>query len=100
MAEETERLFDPPAVDAPELSPEEDYVFRFSLAECDPGEPVYDDPLLELIRGQLADLLDAVVLTFQGKRVRVDGFALMQEPDAIHAIFPGTAEGEAASRQQ
>ena len=69
-----------------------EYVFRFRL---DPsGEaPVYDDALVELIRGQLADLLDAVVLTDHGRRVRVDGFRLLQEPETQYEIFPQTAEG-------
>jgi len=71
---------------------EEDYVFRFRLEPAEPDKHAYDDPLLELIRGQLADLLDAVVLTYHGKRVRVDGFRLLQEPDAQYEIHPGVPE--------
>lgn len=71
------------------------YVFRFALKPGSTDRPAYSDPLLELIRGQLADLLDAVVLTEGGRRVRVDGFRLLQDPDTQYAIFPdaGTAPG-------
>ena len=74
------------APDKPAQSPR-DYVFRFRV---DPSgeEPVYDDALVELIRGQLADLLDAVILTDHGRRVRIDGFRLLQEPGVQYEIFP------------
>ena len=66
---------------------EEDYIFRFPL-EPDKLEVVYEDHLLELVRGLLADLLDCVVLTYHGKRVRVDGFRLLQDMDTEYKIFP------------
>lgn len=72
----------------------EEYVFRFRLDRAAPDAAGYDDPLLELIRGQLADLLDAVTLTDHGKRVRVDGFRLLQEPDTQYEIFPQRAKSE------
>ncbi len=78
------------APDRPAQSPR-DHVFRFRI---DPSgeEPVYDDPLVELIRGQLADLLDAVILTDHGRRVGIDGFRLLQEPETQYEIFPQSAE--------
>ncbi|MBE9565584.1 MAG: hypothetical protein IMF16_02415 [Proteobacteria bacterium] len=86
-----------PTFAAPESQEEpgadgEDYVFRFRLEPKAKEEAGYDDPLLELVRGQLADLLDAVVLTFHGQRVRVDGFRLFQDPDTQHEIFPQPKE--------
>ncbi len=54
----------------------------------EPAEVCYDDPLLELVRGQLADLLDVIVLTSEGKPVMVDGFRLVSEPGTQYAIFP------------
>jgi len=72
----------------------EDFVFRFRLEELDPSEVGYDDPLLELIRGQLADLLDAAILTYHGQRVMVDGFRLIQEPDTQYEIFPRQGESQ------
>jgi hypothetical protein len=73
----------------------EEYVFRFALKPDSTDGSGYSDPLLELIRGQLADLLDAVVLTEGGRRVRVDGFRLLQDPDTQYAVFPdaGRAPG-------
>ena len=92
---DAEQPWAPPPEDAEEAGPEEDYVFRFSLEPGEPDDNAYDDPLLELIRGQLADLLDAAVLTYHGKRVRVDGFRLLQDPDTQYEIFPeaGSASG-------
>ena len=71
---------------------DEHYVFRFRLEPKTTEGAGCDDPLLELVRGQLADLLDAVVLTFHGQRVRVDGFRLFQDPDTQHEIFPQPKE--------
>ena len=84
------------APDKPAQSPR-DYVFRFRV---DPsGEaPVYDDALVELIRGQLADLLDAVILTDHGRRVGIDGFRLLQEPEIQYEIFPQSAEAHKEDR--
>lgn len=36
-----------------------------------------DEPLVEFIRTQLKDLLQIVILTCKGKRVRVNGFKLL-----------------------
>jgi hypothetical protein len=80
--------FAPPDAAPDETHDEADFVFRFSLEPLAAGEVGYDDPLLELIRGQLADLLDAVILTNHGERVRVDGFRLLQDPDTQWAIWP------------
>ena len=70
-----------------ENSVEEDYIFRFPL-EPEKLEVVYEDRLLELVRGLLADVLDCVVLTHHGKRVQVDGFRLLQDLDTEYKIFP------------
>ena len=63
-----------------------DYVFRYEL---DRGvEPVYSDPLLEMIRAQLESILD-VVIPMEGEReVRIDGFKLLRDRSTIHKIFP------------
>jgi len=65
---------------------EEDYVFRYPL-EHGGGEPLYHDPLLEMVRVLLESLLDVVVLTHQGKEVKVDGFRLLCRPQEEHRIF-------------
>ena len=95
MPQDDEGYLPPPEAAEEADDTDEDYVFRFRLEPADPDEAGYDDPLLELIRGQLADLLDAAVLTYHGKRVRVDGFRLLQDPDTQYEIFPqaGSASG-------
>ena len=81
-------VFPPPEGSDETADGEKEFVFRFPLSESGADSPVYDDPLLELIRGQLADLLDAVTLTYHGRPVRVDGFRLIQEPDKQYEILP------------
>jgi len=88
MPEKEDSSFSPPEESEGSVSEEEDYIFRFPLEPQRPEETGCDDPLVELIRGQLADLLDAVVLTHHGQRVRVDGFRLLQDPDTQYEIFP------------
>ena len=78
----------PPHTRNQEPAGDEEYVFRFRLEPADTDKAGYDDALLELVRGQLADLLDAVALTYHGQRVMVDGFRLLREPDKQYDIFP------------
>ena len=96
MSETDDRAFAAPETPAEEPCGRGDYVFRFPVNATAGEEAVYSDPLVELIRGQLADLLDAVVLTEQGRRVRVDGFRLLQEPDIQYRIFPQSREDDTA----
>jgi dihydropteroate synthase len=66
----------------------EDYPFRYRLEPRKAGEEkVYSDPLLELIRSQLEQLLDLVVLTYKGEDVKVDGFKPLNDPDKSYDIF-------------
>ena len=88
MSSREQAPFAPPDAAIAETQDEGEYVFRFRLEPPVPEEMGFDDPLLELIRGQLADLLDVVVLTDNGERVRVDGFRLVQDPDTQWAIWP------------
>lgn len=87
MNEEYEEGFKPSEQNDIDANSDEDYIFRFPL-EPEKIETVYDDPLLEMVRGLLADLLDCVILTYKGKRVRVDGFRLLQDLDTQYDIFP------------
>jgi hypothetical protein len=70
-----------------------EYVWRFRLDDGD-AAPVYDDPLLELVRVQWEQLLRLTVPTFEGREIRVDGFALMRDPSRVHAIFPDDAAAD------
>jgi len=68
---------------------DEDYQFRYRLEpEKAEKERVYSDPLIELIRSQLEQLLNLVILTYQGEDVRVDGFRPLNTPERIYEIFP------------
>ena len=63
-----------------------DYVFRYEL---DGGtEPVYSDPLLEMIRAQLESILDVVIPVEGEREVKIDGFKLLRDRSTIHRIFP------------
>jgi hypothetical protein len=93
MSEANDRDFAPPPAPSGEQSDSGEYVFRFRVETPTTDEAAYDDPLVELVRGQLADLLDAVVLTHRGRRVAIDGFCLLQEPEKEYRIFP-PADGE------
>jgi hypothetical protein len=88
MPETDDRSSTPPDAPATEPPGSGEFVFRFRVDPSTLGDAVYGDPLLELIRGQLADLLDAVTLTDHGRPVRVTGFRLLQEPDREYEIFP------------
>lgn len=77
-----------PSGDAgPDATPE-DFVWRFRLDEV-PHDPVFDDPLLELIRVQWEELLKLCVPYDGDHPVRVDGFALMRDEERVYGIFRG-----------
>ena len=52
-----------------------DFLFRWRLAEVEQKKS--KNPLREMIRSLLRELLDVVVLTYRGKGVRVDGFRFL-----------------------
>lgn len=92
MSETDGRDFAPPNEPAEETSEPGEYVFRFPVQPTAGEDAAYDDPLVELVRGQLADLLDTAILTDHGHRVRVDGFRLLQDPDVQYEVFPRGGE--------
>ena len=92
MSETDDRGFAPPNEAAEEASGLGEYVFRFPVQPVAGEEAAYDDPLVELVRGQLADLLDTAILTDGGHRVRVDGFRLLQDADIQYEVFPQGGE--------
>jgi len=92
MPESERQTFFPPEESEGSDSEQGDYVFRFRIEPSSAGEPVHDDPLVDLVRGQLADLLDSVILTDHGCRVRVDGFRLLQDMDTQYEILPQGSE--------
>jgi hypothetical protein len=67
-----------------------DYVFRYKL---DGGtEPVYSDPLLEMIRAQLESILDVVIPVEGQREVRIDGFKLLRDRSTVYRISPQEKE--------
>ena len=49
---------------------------RFPLTPAE-GAPMYENALVQMVRDQLAALLDVVALTSGGRVVRVDGFQFL-----------------------
>ncbi|MGB9699258.1 MAG: radical SAM protein [Thermodesulfobacteriota bacterium] len=74
------------------MAEEKDYIFRYQINSA--KEKSSRNPLLELIRGELASLMDLVTLFHKGEEVKVDGFRLLNECEVIHEIFLPKEEGE------
>jgi len=62
-----------------------DYVFRYGLNGK--KEPLYTDPLVEMIRAQLENILN-IVIPLEGQReVKIDGFKLLRDRRKGYKIF-------------
>ncbi|MBN1370142.1 MAG: hypothetical protein JW954_07910 [Dehalococcoidaceae bacterium] len=66
-----------------------DYIWRFKLDAGKNRRVIKDNTFAELFRSQLDEMLKVVVLTREGKKVRVDGFYLINEPDRVYPIWDG-----------
>lgn len=77
-----EKKENPPLVDE-----KGDYIFRFSI---DSHDDKSDEPLVDFVRCQLADLLKIIVLTYNGKRVKVNGFQFLNDTEREHEIWLST----------
>jgi membrane-associated protease RseP (regulator of RpoE activity) len=64
--------------------PDTRYVFRYTVGDrvC----PSFPD-LRELLAGHLRGLLDLLTPTRQGKKVFIDGYRCLGEPDVVHPLF-------------
>lgn len=63
-----------------------DFIFRFHLpVELRP--PLHEDPLIELVRQQICNLLDVAVFTAEEREVRIDGFKLLVNLDRRYHLF-------------
>jgi len=63
-----------------------DVIFRFRLNH----QVIDDNPeivLMEFFKGQIQDLLRVVALTYEGKRLFIDGFHFLQEPEVIVPLW-------------
>ena len=72
---------------AEKSAPSEDYVFRYRLRLEPDRNALYQDPLMEMIRAQLANILNLVIPVAGGKELKLDGFKLLRDRDTIHKIF-------------
>ena len=71
------------------MNKEDDYIFRYSLEGRETGSS--RDSLLEMIRTQVESLLGLLSLYQGDEKMKVDGFRMMNEGEAIHPIFPSLA---------
>ena len=60
-----------------------EYAFRFAK-----GTDTEQARMVDMIRVNLAALIEQVMLTHDGQEVQVDGFRLRDAPDVIYALPP------------
>ena len=63
-----------------------DYVFRYSLNSK--KEPMYPDPLVEMIRAQLENILNIVIPVEGQREAMIDGFKLLRDRSKVYKISP------------
>jgi len=70
------------------------FVFRFPLHPGSERKNPIDDPVTDMIREQIQNILEIVRLTYKGKHTDVDGFSYICNPERIYELFPkGPAAG-------
>ena len=67
-----------------------EYAFRFAK-----GTDAEQARMVEMIRVNLAALVEQVILTHDGREVAVDGFRLRDNPDVIYALAQKKASDQA-----
>ena len=65
-----------------------DYAFRYRLDSDDGDGARYPDPLVEMVRAQLENILNVALPLSGGREVLVDGFKLLRDRDTVYRIFP------------
>ena len=63
-----------------------DYIWRFRLDDMS-NERCNEDLTVEYIRRQLEELLNFVVLTYNEKKVKIDGFKFIKDLDMNYDLF-------------
>jgi len=63
-----------------------EYAFRYNLDTEKEG--VYQDPLLEMIRAQLENILNIAIPVEGQREVKIDGFKLLRDHKRVYKIFP------------
>jgi len=70
----------------PDNDTEGDFIFRFDLL-AQREQPLYEEPIVEMVREQLNNLLNIVVLTSKGSEIKVDGFKFLNNLEVKYEIF-------------
>jgi len=73
-------------------SPSEDYIFRYQLQFEPARDTVYPNPVTEMIRAQLQNILNLVIPVAGSKEVKIDGFKLLRDKNTIYEVFPKKRE--------
>ena len=64
------------------------FQFRFPLHVAeDEKENTIDDPVTDMIREQIQNLLEIVNFTYQGTPVHLDGFCYQSNPAHIYQLY-------------
>jgi len=71
----------------------EDFIFRFDLENRERQEPD-SDALAALVREQFANILDIIIPCYKGKRVRIDSFAFVNQPEILFPLSDEKAADE------
>ena len=66
-------------------------VWRFALPS-QTASAGHEDPLVEMVRSFLDDFLNIGYLTNEGRRVNVDGFRFVDNPEEEYEIFLSNAQ--------
>ncbi len=61
--------------------------FRFEINPQDQNSLDDESLIIEVIRKNLVAMLEVVILTYKGKEVKVDGFALFDDEKRIYPLF-------------
>ncbi|MGV8125230.1 MAG: hypothetical protein AB2L14_36240 [Candidatus Xenobiia bacterium LiM19] len=71
----------------------EDFVFRFNLENRERREQD-SDVLAALTREQFANILDIIIPCYKGKRVCIDSFAFVNQPEKLFPLCDEKAADE------
>jgi wyosine [tRNA(Phe)-imidazoG37] synthetase (radical SAM superfamily) len=69
-----------------------DFVFRYELPSGGNKEPVYQERLVEMLREQLASILNLVIPMQGTTEVKVDGFKLLRDSETVYKIFTSSVK--------
>lgn len=71
----------------------EDFIFRFDLENRERREQ-NSDVLTAMMQEQFANILDIIIPFYKGKRVRIDSFAFVNQPEKLFPLSDEKAADE------